>query len=402
MDATGESIAVNHIFLYQDRLMCQEPCIQNQLPYNTAMNRHACVLILFCFLAVLFAPMRTAGCAPESAPAPAAPEGEKEPVSLRWTSFGEGLELGLAELPESLATRTRAVFAVVRITPERHSFTLSMASESGTPLALAQWSRQHNLRAGINASMYLPDKVTSTGYMRNGVSVNNGKMGERLGAFFVAGANDARIAPVDIIEKSVSGWRERLNAYRVVVQNYRFISGGELLWPAGGPMRSIAVVAKDTGGRILFILCQEPLTVTRFAEVLTGFSLDLGPVMYVEGGVQAGLFVRIDGDAPPLPGATTHAVPGGMVHVWKGRTALLNARGDPEAPLPNVLGVAMGTPEKEGAHKRGGEGRPARTTIAARAAGMAVSGPVHAGPSETSRMEEGAKMRGLSFWVANP
>lgn len=320
------------------------------------MNRRACLLILFCFLTVIFAPTRTACCAPVSVPAPAAPEGEKKPASLRWTSLEEGLELGLAELPESLATGTRAVFAVVRITPERHSFTLSMASESGRLLALAEWSRQHNLRAGINASMYLPDKVTSTGYMRNGVSVNNGNMGERLGAFFVAGANNDRLAPADIIEKSASGWRERLSAYRVVVQNYRFISGGELLWPAGGPMRSIAVVAKDTGGRILFILCQEPLTVERFAEVLSGFSLDLGPVMYVEGGVQAGLFVRIDGDdAPPLPGATVHAVPGGMVHVWKGRTALLNAKGDPEAPLPNVLGVAMGTPEKEGAQKRGGE-----------------------------------------------
>lgn len=307
------------------------------------MNRHAFLFIFLCFLiGATAAPLR-AECVPVSAPASGASESGDNSPSLCWTPLGDGLELGLAELPESLAGGTQAVFVVLRITPERHSFALAMASESGESLALAEWSRRHNLRAGINASMYLPDKVTSTGYMRHNISVNNNNMGGRFGAFFVAGPKDARLPRADIIEKDSPGWRDRLNEYRVVVQNFRLISGGELLWPVGGPMRSIAVVAKDMEGRILFVLCQEPLTVERFAEVLTGFSLGIGPVMYVEGGVQAGLFVRIDAAIPPLPGATAHAVPGGVVHVWKGRTPLLNAKGNSDALLPNVLGVSMAT-----------------------------------------------------------
>lgn len=266
--------------------------------------------------------------------------------ALEWTRLDDGLELGLAELPESRETgnRARAMFVVLRIAPERHSFSLAMASESGEPLSLVEWSRRADLRAGINASMYLPDKLTSTGYMRNGGSVNNANVGGRLGAFFVAGPARRGMPRADIIERDAAGWRERLEAYGIVAQNYRLISGGELLWPSGGPLRSIAVVAKDADGRILFILCQEPLTVERFAGALASFSLRLGPVMYVEGGAQAGLFVRVAGDGPALPGATAHAVPGGMAHVWKGRQSLLNTRGNPDAPLPNIIGIVMEKP----------------------------------------------------------
>lgn len=263
---------------------------------------------------------------------------------LRWYVVEKGLELGLGKLPEGRSPGNRTVFVMLRIDPDRHAFCLSMATESGQALSLVEWSRRAGLRAGINASMYLPDMVTSTGYMRSGGSVNNSNMGGRLGAFFVAGPRQDRLPGADIIEKDAPGWRERLDAYGVVAQNYRLISNGRLLWPPDGPLRSIAVVAKDEQGRILFILCQEPLTVGRFASALSAFDLGLGPVMYVEGGAQAGLFVRTDADGPPLPGATAHAVAGGMVHVWKGRQSLLNTRGNPDAPLPNVIGVPMKSP----------------------------------------------------------
>lgn len=310
------------------------------------MNRRVFLPAVLFFLACAFAAPCRGYCAPVPpvSAGPLEPAASTIPGTLRWIPLGKGLELGLSELPESRSTGTKAVFVMLRITPERHDFTLSMASESGEALSLVEWSRRGELRAGINASMYLPDMMTSTGYMRSGGSVNNSNMGGRLGAFFVAGPLRRGIPRADIIEKDAPGWRERLDAYGVVVQNFRLISNGELLWPPEGPQRSIAVVAKDAEGRVLFILCQEPLTVERFAGALAGFDLGLGPVMYVEGGAQAGLFVRIDADGPALPGATAHAVPGGMVHVWKGRQSLLNTRGNPDAPLPNVIGVPLGTP----------------------------------------------------------
>lgn len=264
---------------------------------------------------------------------------------IRWFGIAPGLELGLSQLAESRETGDTAVFVILRIDPARHHFFLGMASEAGHARTPAQWSREAELRAGINASMYLPDNMTSTGYMRNGHSLNNGKIGKKLGAFFVAAPRSGAGAAADLIERDTPGWNERLEEYAIVVQNYRLIdSRGKTLWPDGGPMHSIAVVAKEETGRIDFILCQEPLSVDRFAACLKSFPLALSTTMYVEGGAQAGIFLHVDketGRAFPatFAGATTHFTEEGNLHIWKGRQSLLNTGGNPHAPLPNILGI---------------------------------------------------------------
>jgi hypothetical protein len=158
-----------------------------------------------------------------------------------------------------------------------------------------------------------------------------------------------------------------LDAYSIVVQNFRFMdSAGNVLWREGGPVHSIAAVAEDAAGRILFILCREPLPSELFATRLKDFSLSLRTVMYVEGGAQAGLFLRLDdlalsgknaaadsfdasathpgpayrvSDAASLDGSAYFPIPGGEVHIWKGLQSILNTRGNPQAALPNIIGV---------------------------------------------------------------
>ena len=248
-------------------------------------------------------------------------------------------------LPESSSRQNAAVLAVLRVTPAKHDFTLCMASQSGKALSMAGWSEREQLRAGINAGMYLPDMLTNTGYMRNGPSVNNDKQGARLGAFFVAAPRERGLAAADIIDRERPGWQKRLEQYDIVAQNYRLLnSKGQFLWPEGQEQHSIAAIAKDSVGRMLFILSQEPLTVQAFASRLSAFALDVATVMYVEGGRQAGLFVRLDTQnnaGQSLPGASAHPVPGGVVYVWKGRQSLLNVPGNPEALLPNIIGIKM-------------------------------------------------------------
>lgn len=261
---------------------------------------------------------------------------------IEWQPVGKGMEVGTAVIYESRARQRDAVFVFVRIVPEEHKFALAMASHAGKPRSFADWSSLSNLKAGVNASMYLPDNITSTGYMRDSGSVNNAKVGNRLGAFFAAGRRDKKLPHATVVEKDKPGWREIIDDYDLVVQNYRLISGdGRILWPTGGPEHSIAALAVDDRGRILFILCQEPLTAVRFAFYLRSFPLGLGPVLYVEGGAQAGVFVRLDDNDKPrhLPGASAIAVDGGVVHVWKGRQSLLNLKGNPHAALPNIIGV---------------------------------------------------------------
>ena len=294
---------------------------------------------------------------PESSAAPQAispgdsdlPSAREAPFELSWHSPEPGLELGLTTFSKTQAQQNASVFVVLRITPTKQTFALYMASQTGKALPPAGWSEQKHLRAGINAGMYLPDQLTNTGYMRSGAFVNNNKLGARLGAFFVARPRNANLPPADIMDKERPNWQARLEQYDIVAQNYRLLnSRGELLWPEGIEAHSIAAIAKDGAGRILFILSQEPLTVQVFARYLQRLPLDVGTVMYVEGGRQAGLFVRLDTpDKTPgnpieaLPGATVHPVSDGVVMVWRGKQSLLRLPGNPEAVLPNIIGVKM-------------------------------------------------------------
>lgn len=296
----------------------------------------ACVPLLFLFLAAA---------AQAGPPAASIADGEAALPELRWLVLEQGLELALTELPESREKKTAAAFVILRVDPAHHAFSLSMASEVGEANSFADWSRKAGLSAGVNASMYLEDNKTSTGYMRNGEIINNSNIGSRLGAFFVAGRRKGVGPSADIIEKSSPDWRKRLDDYAIVVQNYRLMdSSGKVLWAPGGPMHSIAVVARDQKGRIAFILSQEPLTAERFAHYLKSFPLGLSTVMYVEGGAQAGLAIHLDSTkaeelAGLLVGASANAAPDHVVYIWKGRQSLLRTRGNPDALVPNIIGV---------------------------------------------------------------
>lgn len=79
--------------------------------------------------------------------------------------------------------------------------------------------------------MYLPDGVTSTGYLRTGETVNNGRVVSKFGAFFVAGPDSPDLPGADLLDRSTDDWENLLPHYTMVVQNYRMISSDRrLLW----------------------------------------------------------------------------------------------------------------------------------------------------------------------------
>ena len=84
--------------------------------------------------------------------------------------------------------------------------------------------------------MYLPDGLKSTGYMRSGTYINNGRIVGRFGAFLTAGPDTPNLPRAAIIEKDDPDWKEKISHYRMVVQNYRMInSQRRILWSPGGP-----------------------------------------------------------------------------------------------------------------------------------------------------------------------
>lgn len=306
-------------------------------------------LMLFCWLLLPAAPL-SAGPVPASAPdtatdlppkpdaaaqarplpsfgaddAPLPPAGQRgvdQKGEAAWTMLEPGLAFGEFQLNDSEARLT-----ALRIDPARFDFLLCASSRDGRPArSLSDWGEQYDLTAAINASMYLPDGSTSTGYMRQGDHVNNKRLAQRFGAFFVAGPDSPGLPPAAILDRDNPRWRQMIDRYALVVQNYRMINDQRrILWAPGGPLYSISAVAQDGGGLILFLHCRAPVEAYAFAQQLLHLPLDVRTVMYVEGGAQAGLLVRSASLRRELAGS--HA-PSFLV------------TGNLKALLPNVLGV---------------------------------------------------------------
>lgn len=239
----------------------------------------------------------------------------------QWQELEPGLEFGDLKLNASDSR-----LAVLRIDPEKFDFILCSASEDGqAPRSLSKWANEKGLSAAINASMFLPDSRTSTGYMRSGGHVNNGRIMDRFGAFFVAGPRKPGLPSAAIIDKDEAGWRDKLQDYDVVIQNYRMTNAQRrILWAPGGPHYSISAVAQDGSGRILFLHARSPIEAYSFVQQVLHLPLDARTIMYVEGGAQAGLLVQSGGLHRELTGP--HA-------------PSLLITGNFKASLPNVLGI---------------------------------------------------------------
>ena len=260
--------------------------------------------------------------------APAADAGAEADAALpeapRWNALEEGLEY--AEFSLQSEAGQQASLTVLRIDPELFDFRLyASAAHKHPALTLGQWADSHDLVAAINASMYLPDGVTSTGYMRQDDYINNKRLVRRFGAFFVAGPRQEGLPRADILTREDPQWQELLEQYRLVIQNYRMINDERrILWSPGGPLYAISAVAEDGAGKILFLHCREPLEAYSFAHALLHLPLDVRTVMYVEGGMQAGLVIRSPGLHQELRGRH-------LADFW--------VTGNVRAQLPNVLGI---------------------------------------------------------------
>ncbi|MDR3358478.1 MAG: phosphodiester glycosidase family protein [Desulfovibrio sp.] len=253
-----------------------------------------------------------------------APAGDAESWSEPengWKNLEPGLDFGEFQIRGS-----KARLVAVRLDPVYFDFVLCSRSEADCDSRpLHDWGEQYDLTAAVNASMYLPDGYTSTGYMRQGEHINNGRISGRFGGFFVAGPNAADLPEAGIIERDNPDWRRLIDRYTLVIQNYRMISADRrILWAPGGPHYSISAVAEDGRGRILFLHCREPTEAYAFAQQLLHLPLDVRAVMYVEGGGQAGFLLR--------SAALTRELHGKSVADYL-------VTGNVSALLPNVLGA---------------------------------------------------------------
>ncbi|MCF8143936.1 MAG: phosphodiester glycosidase family protein [Deltaproteobacteria bacterium] len=244
-----------------------------------------------------------------------------------WEVLAPGLLIGEFDPAEKSPVPGDSI-VVLRIDPEKYELKLLSTSEQGgKPRTARQWAEDFGLSAVINASMYQEDHKTSTGYMKNFGHINNGQINSKFGAFLVFHPRSPGIPPVQIIDRYHQGWKDIIQQYDTVIQNYRMISlKGDNVWDPSNEMYSAACVGMDQEGHVLFIHSRASFSVHDLNRILLGLPIHIKNAMYVEGGKEAALYVNMDGKARAWVGSYEIDV-----------TEHTPSRGGPE--IPNVIGI---------------------------------------------------------------
>ncbi len=246
-----------------------------------------------------------------------------------WQTIAPGLELARfdavprSEIGDSVVT-------IVRVDPARFEFRLLSAPLLGLDrnLTAPEWADSQHVVAVVNAGMFRDDRRTSVGYMRDGARVNNGAWTADK-ALFAAQPSAASLPAAQIIDRTCQDAAVLEPQYRVLVQNIRMIDCQRRNVWAEKPRRwSTACIGADADGRILLIHCRSPYSTHRLIDVLLGLPLSLARLMYVEGGPEASLYVKLDGKVVV---AETGSYETGFFENDTNRAFW---------PLPNVIGIA--------------------------------------------------------------
>ena len=252
--------------------------------------------------------------------------------TVAWRALGDGLALAEIDSPVK-STIGDSRITVLRIDPNIHELRLLSAKEQGgPPMTAKEWAGAHGLIAAINAGMYQEDGRTSVGYMKNFDHVNNGHI-NRNQAVLAFNRKDESVPAAQIIDRTCQDFKALRAKYQSFVQSIRMVSCDQKnVWNPQARGWSMAIIAIDMAGRVLFIITRSPYTVHDFINVLMSLPLGIRNAMYLEGGPKASLYVAAGGAEIEKIGRFE------TIFLESDTTA-------PALPLPNVIGIVRGKAE---------------------------------------------------------
>jgi hypothetical protein len=211
-----------------------------------------------------------------------------------WEAVAPGLELGRFEAKVKAGVGDSIVM-VVRVDPARYEFRVLSAKVLGLAQGLTapEWVERHAVQGVINASMFQADHLTSVGFLRSRQGVNYGRW-NKDNAVFAAEPLAPGLPAARILDRRCEDWEALSKQYRVLAQNIRMIDCASKNTWAQQPRRwSTACVGTDGDGRVLLVHVRSPYTTHDLVDVLLDLPLGLTRLMYVEGGPEASLYVKV-------------------------------------------------------------------------------------------------------------
>lgn len=244
-----------------------------------------------------------------------------------WVNLEPGLELG-SFVPTQKSQIGDSIVRVLRIDLKHFEFRLLNASAQAKNerKSIKDWVLNHNLVAGINASMYQKDNSTSVSYMKTLGHINSTWVSKDR-TFLAFDPRDKSLPTTKLFDRDCDDFEKVRMQYRSLIQSIRMVScQGKNVWVPQEKKWSTSAIGMDSKGRMLFIHVRSPYSTHDFIDILLKLPIDIKRAMYVEGGKDAQLFVNTGKDEFEFLGNYSTAVDGtkGNSIAW---------------PVPNVVGI---------------------------------------------------------------
>ena len=247
--------------------------------------------------------------------------------STAWKNLEPGLDFGTFHAPKKSAFGD-SLIRVLRA--DTRYFALKLLNSSAlTPTkrhSVKKWVNQNALVAGINASMYQKNQVSSVSYMKTGKHVNSTWVSKDK-TILAFDPTEKNIPTVKIIDRECEDFDVLRKQYATLIQSIRMVScKGENVWAPQNKMWSTAAVGTDHHGRIMFIHVRSPYPTHELINMLLQLPIDLKRAMYVEGGADAQLYINT----------------GKVEHEYIGSYSTGSREHDENTfsrPVPNILGL---------------------------------------------------------------
>ena len=200
--------------------------------------------------------------------------------TVTWRTLARGLEHAQAQIPASIGDRQ---LHAVRIDPLLHRFALLTSAATNTaPRTAQQWARDHGLIAATNAGMFRASRLPVGFAKADRRIIQPTLTADRSVIVF----DTAHARLLDLACDTF-----KADAHDNALQSVRMMScDGRNVWRREARMWSIACLAQDKSGRVLFVHARSPLSVHDFADTLKALPLNLARIMYLEGGPEATLY----------------------------------------------------------------------------------------------------------------
>lgn len=255
------------------------------------------------------------------------------PGQIKWKKLEAGLRYGELMLSEKAALGN-SILSILEINPAYFHFRLVSASENGGKRkSPEQWCQEKKLCAAINAGLFLPDpgpgkapNLFSAGYMKNYRHVNQ-PAENNYSQWIAFNPSGAGLPDFRIADSGCEDIAAVKGNYQTLIQSNTLLDcKSRIVWQADRRRFSMALLGTDAVGRVLMMHCRSPYNPAVLAGMIRKAIPDLSGIVYLEGGLYAGMFIRTPGFRKRFIGSyqTTFS------EHDKNRKFL---------PVPNVLGI---------------------------------------------------------------